>query len=193
MDSFEWNKVFASLLIGALLVMVISTLTSAFLGGGSHDSHGVSLAYSIDVPEAATVEAVVEEGPSLAALIAAADMSKGEREFSKCRACHTIEKGGANKLGPNLYGVMGRTVAAADGFAYSSALTGYGGEWTWERMDAWLRSPKTTVPGNAMSFNGISKDPNRANLLAYLNATSDAPITAPEIETEPALADDASE
>lgn len=177
MDSFEWNKVFGAVLAGMLLVMGIQTLT-----GGSHDDHGAELAYTIEVPETGEAVAVVEEGPSLAELLAGADMGKGEREFAKCRACHSIEKGGANKLGPNLYGVMGRAVASVGGFSYSGALTDHGGDWSWDRMDAWIRSPKGAVPGNAMSFNGISKDPNRANLLAYLNSMSDSPLALPVAE-----------
>ena len=174
MDSFEWNKIFAAVLIGALLFMGIKTLV-----GGSHDGHEVALAYTVEVAEAAGPVAEVEEGPSLATMLASADVSRGERGFGACRACHSIEKGGPNKLGPNLYGILGRSVASADGFGYSSALTEYGGDWTWDRMDAWLKSPKSAVPGNAMSFNGISKDNKRAELLVWLNAQSDTPLELP--------------
>lgn len=184
MDSFEWNKVFGAVLAGALLIMGIKTLV-----GGGHGGHHVDLAYTIEVPESGAAEAVVEEGPSLAALLAGADIGRGEREFAKCRACHTVDKGGDNRLGPNLYGVMGRAVASKDGFGYSGALTEHGGDWSWDRMDAWIRSPKAAVPGNAMSFNGISKDQNRANLLAYLNSLSDSPLDLPVEEVVEAVED----
>ncbi len=182
MDSFEVNKVLAAVLVGALLFMGIKTLV-----GGSHDGHEVALAYTIEVAEEAGPAAVVDEGPSLPTLLASADIGKGERGFGACRACHSIEKGGPNKLGPNLYGILGRSVAAADGFGYSSALTEYGGEWTWERMDAWLKSPKNAVPGNAMSFNGVSKDNKRAELLVWLNAQSDTPLDLPAELVEEAV------
>lgn len=182
MDSFEWNKVFAAILTGALLVMGIKTLVI-----GGHGDHHVDLAYTIEVPEEGTpVDVVVEEGPSLAELLVGADAAKGAKEFAKCKACHTITKGGGNGQGPNLYGIMGRTVASADGYGYSGALTDFGGAWTWDKMDAWLKSPKGAVPGNKMNFAGVGKDNKRADLLAYLNSQSDSPLGLPEVIVEAA-------
>lgn len=108
--------------------------------------------------------------------LAAADLSKGERVFKKCVACHTAEEGGRNKTGPNLFGTVGGPVAAKDGFKYSKGLIEYGGEWTIERLDAFLTKPRAEVKGTKMSFVGLKKESDRANLIAYLNTFSDNPI-----------------
>ena len=124
------------------------------------------------------IEGVVEEGgeggeeaePPIAALLQTADASAGEAQFRKCAACHTINQGGANGLGPNLWGVMGAPLGHSASYAYSDALRSQGGNWDWERMNAWLRSPRTFAPGTKMTFAGLSNPEDRANLLAYLNA-----------------------
>lgn len=174
------NAVTAALIGGALIVMVIMTLTDGlFPSGGDHGDHEVKLAYTIDVPEDGAVAAAVEEvqGPSLAELLVTASADKGARQFAKCKSCHTIDKGGRNGTGPNLYGILGRNVAATDGFRYSGALTNQGGVWDLALLDAWLASPKAAIPGNTMSFAGIRKPEQRADLIAYLNSFSDAPQT----------------
>lgn len=107
----------------------------------------------------------------IANLLAAADVAKGEGQFKKCTACHTINQGGANGTGPNLWGVMGGAIGKhAAGFPYSPALAGKGGNWDWESMSQWIKSPRDFAPGTKMTFAGISKAEDRADLLAYLNA-----------------------
>ncbi|MEO1679535.1 MAG: cytochrome c family protein [Pseudomonadota bacterium] len=118
--------------------------------------------------------------PALADLdasLAAADPSKGERVFRKCAACHTVEQGDSNKVGPNLFGTVGGPVAAVDGFRYSDALTEHGGDWTLERLDAFLAKPRAEVKGTKMSFAGLRSEEERADLIAYLNGFSDDPLT----------------
>jgi cytochrome c len=98
------------------------------------------------------------------------DASKGQAVFAKCTACHTIEQGGANGIGPNLWGVMGTGIGKhAPGFAYSSALADKGGTWDWEAMDAWLKSPRAFANGTKMSFAGLSKIEDRAAVAIYMN------------------------
>ena len=98
------------------------------------------------------------------------DASKGQQVFAKCTACHTIEQGGSDGIGPNLYGVMGGVIGQhSPGFAYSSALTGKGGNWDWEAMDAWLKSPRAYANGTKMSFAGLSKIEDRAAVAIYMN------------------------
>jgi cytochrome c len=130
-----------------------------------------------------------EEQP-IAAFLAAADAAAGEGVFKKCAACHTINAGGANGLGPNLHGVMGAPVAGKPGFAYSEALKGKGGTWTWDNMSAWLKSPKQFAPNTKMTFAGLGKPEDRANLMVYLNSQgSNIPLPPPPAaEAGPAAA-----
>lgn len=115
----------------------------------------------------------------IATFLATADPAKGADVFKKCAACHTVEQGGANGLGPNLWATMGKPVAHVAGYAYSDALKSHGGTWDWETMNAWLISPKKFAPGTKMTFAGLSKPEDRANLMAYLNAQgSNLPLPA---------------
>jgi cytochrome c len=115
----------------------------------------------------------------IAALLATADPGKGADVFKKCSACHTINQGGANGTGPNIWGIMGKPVAAVAGYSYSPALKGKGGTWTWEAMDAWVKSPRTFAEGTKMTFAGLGKPEDRANLLAYLNSQGASPLPLP--------------
>jgi len=136
------------------------------------------------------IEGVEAEGGAgaaavpLATLLASADVAKGEAVFAKCGSCHTITQGGANGIGPNLYAVLGEGIAAGrGGFAFSDALktagAAKGGKWSFEAMDEWLTSPKAFAPGTKMTFAGLTKPEDRANLLAYLNAQgSNLPLPA---------------
>ncbi len=118
----------------------------------------------------------VEAGPDLGTLLANGDVAAGEKVFAKCAACHTVNQGGANGIGPNLYGVMGKPIGShVAGFAYSGALSGHGGDWTWENVDAWLTSPRKFADGTKMSFAGLSKAEDRANLMLFLEANGGAP------------------
>lgn len=113
-------------------------------------------------------------------LLASADLAKGEAVYKKCIACHTINAGGANGIGPNLHGIMGLPIGKhAAGFAYSADLAGKGGNWDWANMNAWLTSPKKFASGTKMTFAGLSKPEDRANLMAWLNSQgSSLPIPA---------------
>lgn len=125
------------------------------------------------------IEGAVEEGAgpaeasiadALNAMPAAELVAAGEKAFAKCQSCHTINAGGANGIGPNLHGTMGKAVASHAGFAYSAELKAVGGNWDWDKMDAWLKNPKGMVPGTKMSFAGLGKVEDRAAIAAYLNA-----------------------
>lgn len=112
----------------------------------------------------------------LGTILAAADAAAGEKLFAKCATCHSINAGGAAGIGPNIHGSLGKPIAGvAPGFAYSSALKEKGGTWTYEAMDAWLKSPKAFAAGTKMSFAGLSKPEDRANMIAYLKANGGGP------------------
>jgi cytochrome c len=132
-------------------------------------------------------EGAAEAEQPIANLLAAADAAKGEQTFKKCTGCHTITKGGANGTGPNLWGVMGAPIGKhAPGFPYSSALSGKGGNWEWESLSQWVKSPRDFAPGTKMTFAGIGKAEERANLLAYLNSQGDSPQPLPTPQAAPA-------
>ena len=111
--------------------------------------------------------------------LAKADAARGADTFKKCASCHNADKGGANALGPNLWGMLGEPIGKGHGFAFSPALANKGGNWDWHSMDAWLTSPKAFAPGTKMSFPGLSNPQDRANVIAYLNQQSDAPKPLP--------------
>ena len=142
------------------------------------------------------IEGVVQEGEGgaeaekpVAFYLATADAAAGEQVFKKCTACHNADKGGANALGPNLYGVMGEGIGKGHaGYAFSPALSGVGGSWTWDTMNAWLTSPKKFAPGTKMTFAGLSNPQDRANVIAFLNSRSDSPLPLPAAPTEAAAA-----
>ena len=116
----------------------------------------------------------------IANLLQTADAAKGAETFKKCQACHTIDAGGANGTGPNLHGIVGKAIGKVAGYAYSPGVAAHGGNWDFEAMNSWLKNPKKFIDGTKMSFAGLSKGEDRANLIAYLNSQgSNLPLPAP--------------
>lgn len=148
-----------------------------------HDERPEKMGYPIEGVETEGGEG--EAGPSIATLLASADPAKGEAVFKKCVACHTINQGGANGIGPNLYGVVGKPHGHLAGFAYSDALKGVPGNWTFEAMNEWLTSPRKYAPGTKMTFAGLGSPEDRANLIAYLN-TQGSNLPLPAADAAPA-------
>ena len=179
MDSFEWNKVFAAVIASALLIMVITTISD-----GLFPQTESKPAFTIEVASAEPSGTAVEEvaGPSLAELLANSDVAKGAKQWAKCKACHTVDKGGKHGTGPNLFGIMGRGVGAIDEFKYSALLAESTAVWTYDLMDKWLENPKKIFKGTTMGFGGIRKEKQRADLLAYLASMSDSPLPFPAVE-----------
>lgn len=185
MDSYEFNKMAGWVLAAAIAVLGLSILTGFM--------------FPIHNPEttAYEVQGVEEEGGAaagpaeepIAAFLQKADATRGEAQFRKCAACHTIEKGGASGIGPNLYGILGAHHAHLAAFNYSSAMAETKDQtWTWESLSHWVENPRKYIPGNRMSFAGMGRPQERADLLLYMNQYSDSPqaIPAPPAEEEAA-------
>ena len=132
--------------------------------------------HEMGFPIEGVVEPGAEEGPDLGTLLAAADATKGEAVFAKCAACHTITQGGANGIGPNLFGIVGKPIGKhAPGFAYSGDLAGHGGDWDYANLDVWLKSPKAFAAGTKMTFAGLGNAEERANVILYLRENGGGP------------------
>jgi cytochrome c len=194
MDSFEFNKIAGAVLSALLFIFGARELTHILGGHGGHGDHEAHAGYVLPMPKGGPAHqgggAPAESGFSyakVAELLPKASADSGKDVFRACQQCHTGEKGGPNKLGPNLYGVVGRDIGKHASFAnYSSAMKDHGGKWTWEHLATYLHDPKSYVPGNRMSFAGV-KDPNElADLLAYLRTLSDSPMPFPAAPATPA-------
>jgi cytochrome c len=185
-DSYEWNKIAGWVLAAAISVLGLSILTG-YMFPVHLPEKPAYVVQGVEVAAAAGGPAEAEK--PIEFFLASADPAKGEAQFKKCASCHSIDKGGAAGIGPNLYGIVGAKHANAPGFGYSDALKATGDKvWDWQGLAVWLANPKQYIPGNKMSFAGISKPEDRANLIAYLNSKSDSPLPAPAVPAEAAPA-----
>jgi cytochrome c len=179
MDSFEFNKIAGAVLGTALLVFGLSELAGIIYHPHTPEKPG----FVVEVAEADTGgEAPAEEAPavSLGTLLASADATKGQAVFKACAACHDVSKGGPNKVGPNLWGIVGRMHGVHEGFTYSEAMAALKDKpWDYAALNEFLLAPKQAIPGTKMAYGGVKKDADRANLLAYLATLSDAPVPFP--------------
>ena len=180
-DPLLSNKIVAAALTALLLVFGLPQLTKAILGGGHHGGKAeeLHLAYCCVELETASAAAAEEAPPDLATLLASASASAGERRAALCMSCHTFEEGGANGAGPNLWDIVDRPVGGHAGFGYTSALREFGGAWTYERLDEYIRNSQEYIPGTAM-VQRLARDDQRADILAYLQTLSDSPVPFPE-------------
>ena len=162
-----------------LFAGIVALGTSIVASEAFHGERPEKMAYPIEGVEAAPGEGGAAAEQPIEAYLAKADPAKGADVFKKCGACHKADKGGANQLGPNLWGVLGEPIGQGKGFAFSPALSGKGGSWNWDLLSQWLTSPKAFAPGTKMTFAGISNPQDRANVMAFLNKQSDSPEPLP--------------
>ena len=176
MDSFEINKIIVAVLIVVLLVFGIGKVSDIIF----HVEKPKTPGYTVEVEQVVSASAkTVENKIDIAALMAMGDIAHGEKQFKKCKACHSIKQGGGNKIGPKLWNVMFRPVGAITDYKYSKALSSYGKEWSWEEMNGFLIKPATWIKGNKMGFAGIKDEKDRASIILYLNQNSDNPKELP--------------
>ena len=190
MDSFEINKLIGGLLGTVFVVFSVGIVSDSLFASPELEKPG----YIIEAAEPAdgAAGAPAEAAKSIGELLATADATKGAAVFKKCQACHSGEKGGPNKVGPDLWEIVDRPVAHHEGFSYSAGMKDFakGGEekWTYDNLNHFLMSPKGLVKGTAMGFAGLKKDDERADVIAYLRTLADSPLPLPAADAAPAAA-----
>lgn len=178
MDSFELNKIAGAILLAGLIAMLAGftankVVKPEHLEENAYKVEGVVNAAATAAPAAAVIEPV-------SALLASADIAKGEAGARACAACHSFDKGGPNKVGPNLWDIVGAKHAHIDGFAYSAAMKGLSDKpWDYEALNAFLAAPRQAVPGTKMAYAGMKNPQDRANMIAWLRTLSDSPKPLP--------------
>ena len=176
MDSFEINKIVAAVLMVVLLVIGIGKVSDTIF----HVEKPKTPGYVVDVDQvvAASTEKV-EEKIDITAFMTMGDVASGKKIFKKCTACHSINKDGANKIGPALYNVVGRQVGSVSNYKYSKALAEYKKTWTFDELNGFLIKPAKWIKGTKMAYAGLSSETDRASLIKYLNQNSDNPLPLP--------------
>ncbi len=181
MDSWEWNKIAGAVLGTVIFILVIRFATESLFEveppakEAYHVEGVVQTASTGGTPAAPAEEAV----PDFGTVLPAADVTAGKAVAARCEQCHDISKGGPDKIGPELWNVIGRPRASEGGFSYSSAMMADHAAWTYESLFKYLESPQSTVPGTKMSFAGLRSATDRINLLAYLRTAEDSPAAIP--------------
>jgi cytochrome c len=179
MNSFELNKILGAILGTCLIILALNIAASAIFAPEKPAKPG----YDIAVKEHGGAEssgAVKEAEEPMEVMMASASVEKGQATAKQCVACHTFEKGGPNRVGPNLWNIVGRARASEAGFNYSAAMKAKGGTWSFSELYAFLANPRGVVPGTNMTFAGLSRGQQRADVIDYLHTLSDSPLPLPK-------------
>ncbi len=179
MDSFELNKIIAAILMVALLVIGLGKIADGIFQVNKPKNLGYQVEVASQVSSETSLATEMVEKIDITAIMALGDVTSGEKIFKKCAACHSINKGGKNKIGPALYNVVGRAVGGVDDYKYSKALASYDKEWTFEELNGFLTKPSSYLKGTKMSYAGLRKEKDRASVIKYLNQNNDSPKLLP--------------
>lgn len=193
MDSFEWNKIIGAVLGTAIFIFVVRLVAEKIYEPEKPQKPGYVVEGVAETPASGGGAAPVAEAmPDWGTVLPAADVAGGKTLSTKCEQCHDLTKGGPNKIGPNLFGVVDRPRATHEGFSYSSAMKGKPGNWTYDELFKFIKEPGVYIPGTKMSFAGLRSEKDRINLIAYLRSNADSPAAipapSPKAATAPAAA-----
>jgi cytochrome c len=190
MDSFEWNKIIGAVLGTAIFIFVVRLVAEHVYEPEKPAKPGYVVEGVVETASGGAAAPVAEAMPDWGTVLPAADVAAGKTVSTKCEQCHDLSKGGPNKIGPNLFGVVDRARASHEGFAYSSAMKGKPGNWTYDELFKFIKAPGVDIPGTKMSFAGLRSEKDRINLIAYLRSNADAaaaiPAPAPKAAEKPA-------
>jgi cytochrome c len=185
MDSFELNKILGAVLGTCLILLSLNIASGALFSAHNPEKPGYEIAVKEEPAGGAAAEKPAPEVP-LPVRFASADAKRGQNDTKPCLACHTFGKGEPNRVGPNLFGVVGRPKHSEAGFNYSAAMKKQEGNWKPEDLDKFLTNPRADIPGTLMTFAGLSRGQARADVITYLNSNSDKPIELPKQAAAPA-------
>ena len=176
MDSFEINKIVAAIIIVFLAIFGIGKISDMIF----HVEKPNTSAYKVEISTASNTQSSnVSQTIDIAALLAMGNLDDAKKVWKKCSACHSIKKGGKNKIGPALYNVLGRDIAALSDYKYSKAIMAYGKTWTFEEMNGFLTKPQAYIKGTKMAFAGLKNEKDRASIILFMNQYSDNPLPLP--------------
>jgi len=179
MDSFEWNKIIGGVLGTVIFIFVVRLVAEKIYEPEKPEKPGYVVEGVVESAGGGAAAPVEETMPDWGTVLPTADVAAGKTLSTKCEQCHDLSKGGPNKIGPNLFGVVDRVRASHEGFAYSSAMKGKPGNWTYDELFKFIKAPGVDIPGTKMSFAGLRSEKDRINLIAYLRSNADAPAAIP--------------
>ncbi len=179
MNSFELNKIAGAVLGTCLMLLALNITAGAIFSPPKIDKPGYVIAVP-DQPGGEAAAAKAEPAEPIAVRLASSDPQRGQAAAKQCTSCHTFDKGGPNRVGPNLYGIVDRPKASVAGFNYSAALKAKGGTWTYEELDTFIANPKAAIPGTNMSYAGLARGGQRADLINYLHSLAENPAPLPK-------------
>ena len=171
---FEINKIIVAILVTILVVFGIGKVSDLIFITEKN-----VVAYKVEIKEESSSGQAVAASVDIKTLLALGNVEHGQKVFKKCTACHSVKKNGKNKIGPALYNVLGRNMAALDDYKYSKALTAFNKSWTFNEMNSFLIKPAKYIKGTKMAFAGLKKEEDRASVILYMNVNSDNPLPLP--------------